>query len=294
MAGAIRTTGENSVHLPGIAVDKAIRVTTSVEQAVDGADLIMLVVPTQFLRDVLATNKEPVSGPAVVCCKGIEVATGALPTQIVADAWPGAPLAVLSGPSFAIEVARQLPTAVTAAADNSELATAVASTLGDRSFRIYTSNDPTGVQLGSAVKNVLAIGSGIVTGKGLGDNARAALITRGLAEMSRLLSVCGARRETAMGLSVLGDLVLTATSAQSRNTSLGIALGQGQTLETILSRCRGVAEGVATAAMVVDLAASHGIDMPICSAVDAVLNRNANLDETIAALLARPVPAEVS
>ncbi|MBM3488440.1 MAG: NAD(P)H-dependent glycerol-3-phosphate dehydrogenase, partial [Alphaproteobacteria bacterium] len=201
---------------------------------------------------------------------------------------PGRARAVLSGPTFAPEVARGLPTAVTLAALDRALAERLAGLLGGTRFRPYVSTDPVGAEIGGAVKNVLAIACGIAVGRRLGDNARAALITRGLAEMTRFALALGGRAETMMGLSGLGDLVLTCTSAQSRNYALGAALGAGTTLADALAGKRSIAEGVASAGAVVARAAREGVEMPIAAAVDAVLNRGAPIDAVVGALLARP------
>ncbi len=231
--------------------------------------------------------------PAVICAKGIERQTGALMSEVAAEALPGGPLAVLSGPTFAAEVARGLPTAVTLACADGDLGALLMAALGSRRFRPYLSDDLVGAQIGGAVKNVIAIACGIVTGRGLGDNARAALITRGLAEMVRLAMAKGAQPETMMGLSGLGDLTLTCNSQQSRNMSLGVALGRGEALADILAARRSIAEGVSTAPSVVALAGRLGVEMPICEAVDRVLHHNADIDATIEALLARPFKAEM-
>jgi glycerol-3-phosphate dehydrogenase (NAD(P)+) len=211
---------------------------------------------------------------------------------VVAETLPGRPVAVLSGPTFAREVALGLPTAITVASQDLALATRVAARLGGRTFRPYPSDDPLGTEIGGAVKNVLAIACGIALGRGLGDNARAALITRGLAEMIRFGVAKGGRRETLIGLSGLGDLTLTCTSEQSRNLSLGIALGRGRPLADIVAERRSIAEGVYSAAALVALARSLGIEMPIAEAVDAVLNHGADIDAAIAGLLQRPFRAE--
>ena len=205
---------------------------------------------------------------------------------------PSVPVAVLSGPSFAIEVARGLPTAVTLACREAHWRETLPAALSSRHFRIYSSDDVIGAELGGAVKNVLAIACGVVEGRGFGDNGRAALITRGLAEIIRLATALGGRPATMMGLCGLGDLVLTCTAMQSRNFSLGFALGRGETLDTVLRARHSVTEGVYTAAAVVALATRHRVDVPICAAVDAVLNHGADLDEAIAGLLARPPRAE--
>jgi glycerol-3-phosphate dehydrogenase (NAD(P)+) len=232
--------------------------------------------------------------PAIVCAKGIEEATCALMHEVVSEALPDAVVAVLSGPSFAAEVARDLPTAVTFACADPAMRETVPAALGTRRFRIYSSEDVVGAEVGGAVKNVLAIACGIVEGRGMGDNARAALITRGLAEIARLATAKGARPETLMGLSGMGDLVLTCNNMQSRNFSLGVQLGRGEALADILAGRTAVTEGVFSAASVTELARRLGVDMPICAAVDAVLNAGADLDTAIAGLLSRPFKAETS
>jgi glycerol-3-phosphate dehydrogenase (NAD(P)+) len=199
---------------------------------------------------------------------------------------------VLSGPTFAAEVARGLPTAVALASHDRDLAARLVVTLGSRSFRPYLSDDPLGAEIAGAVKNVLAIACGIVAGRKLGDNARAALITRGLAELSRLVLARGGKAETLMGLAGLGDLTLTCTATQSRNYSFGLALGGGESLEAALAASRGVVEGRFSAAAVIAMAQQYDVEMPICGAVDAVVNRGAELETTIADLLARPFKAE--
>ncbi|MEO5335292.1 MAG: NAD(P)-dependent glycerol-3-phosphate dehydrogenase [Magnetospirillum sp. WYHS-4] len=292
VAAAVNDRHENP-FLPGIALDPAIRAITGPAQALE-ADAVLLVAPAQFLRRVCASVAAvwPAGLPAVICAKGIEQGSGALMSEAVAAVLPQAPLAVLSGPSFAAEVAHGLPTAVTLASSDLALARTLAAALGSAPFRVYASDDMVGAELGGAVKNVLAIGCGIVEGRGLGDNARAALITRGLAEIIRLGDTLGAKASTFMGLSGLGDLVLTCNAMQSRNFSLGVALGEGRSLGEVLGERKSVAEGVYTAASVMALAGRHGVDMPICRAVDAVLNGGAGVEETIAGLLARPVGAE--
>jgi glycerol-3-phosphate dehydrogenase (NAD(P)+) len=293
VARAITEDRENPLFLPGVTIASAIRVTTDPAAALD-SDAILLAVPAQHLRSMLASvaARWPEAVPAVVCAKGIEQRTGALMTDVVGAMLRGGPVAVLSGPSFAIEVARDLPTAVTLASTQAGLRERLRQALGTPRFRIYSSDDVRGCELGGAVKNVLAIACGIVEGRGLGENARAALITRGLAEMMRLTLALGGRPETVMGLSGLGDLVLTCNGAQSRNFSLGMALGKGDALGHILDGRVSVAEGVYTAAAVVDLARSREVEMPICQAVDQVLNHGADLDGTIAKLLARPFRPE--
>lgn len=285
----------NRQYLPDISIPADVTVTADPGDAVARADAVLLAVPSQHLRAVIrhAAIRWPGEAAAVICAKGIEQGTGALMSEVVEQTLPQAPAAVLSGPSFAIEVARGLPTAVTFACRDEHLRRTLPPALATQTFRIYSSDDVTGAQLGGAVKNVLAIACGIVTGRGMGDNARAALITRGLAEMARFAAARGARPETLTGLSGLGDLVLTCNALQSRNFSLGVALGSGRSLAEVLGERITVAEGVYTAAILVDLAARAQVEMPICAAVDAVLNRGEGLDETIARLLARPIRAEV-
>ncbi len=290
---AINERHENPLFLPGIAIDPAIAATGELASAAS-ANAVLLAVPAQHLREIaglLAPSLRP-GAAVVICAKGVEEKTGALMSEAAAAVLPGAKLAILSGPTFAGEVARGLPTAVTLATADQALGRAVIAALGTRSFRPYLSDDMVGAEIGGAVKNVLAIACGIVAGRRLGDNARAALITRGLAEMVRLARVKGGRAETLMGLSGLGDLTLTCTGLQSRNHSLGFALGEGKSLAEILGTRRSIAEGVSSAAAVGALARRLGVDMPIVAAVDAILHRAADIDETIAGLLARPFRAE--
>lgn len=288
---AIRERRENP-FLPGVTLDLEITATNDMKEAA-AADAILLVPPAQHLRAVAATLAPHVKNnpPIVICAKGIESKTGALMSEALAAAMPGARACVLSGPTFATEVARGLPTAVTLASADEAAGASLAAALASRHFRVYRSDDVTGAQLGGAVKNVIAIACGVVMGRGLGDNARAALVTRGLAEIARLGRAMGAKPETIMGLSGLGDLALTCAGEQSRNLSLGMALGRGEKITDILAKRRSVAEGVATAGSVVTLAARHGVEMPIAAAVDAVANKGADIDAAIAALLARP-PAQ--
>lgn len=294
IAAAINAERDNRAYLPGVALDPAITVTADAEATVERAEALLLAAPAQFLRSVLCTLRPYVRDglPLLHCAKGIETSTLALMSQIGAELLPGSPYAVLSGPSFAAEVARGLPTAVAIAASDARIAEDFAVALGSPRFRPYLSADPIGAEIGGAVKNVLAIACGIVIGRGIGDNARAALITRGLAEMVRLGVALGAHAETFRGLSGLGDLVLTCNAPQSRNHALGLALGRGIGLDDAVAGRRSVVEGVATAAAIAELAARLGIEMPISQAVDAVLHRGAPIDETIERLLRRPYRAE--
>ncbi len=291
---AINQRHENPAFLPGIALDPGVAATGDAAAAVGGAEAALIVVPAQFLRGVLAMFAPllPPGLPLLLCAKGIETRSLQTMSELVAELLPATPVAVLSGPSFAAEVARGLPAAVTIASRDRALAAAFVAALGTTRFRPYTSTDPIGVEIGGAVKNVMAIACGIIEGRGLGTNARAALITRGLAEMVRLGETKGAQAATFRGLSGLGDLVLTCTAGQSRNYTLGLALGHGRPLAQALAGTRSVVEGVATAAAVARLAARLGIEMPITAAVDSVLHCGMTIDMMIDALLSRPYRSE--
>ncbi len=290
---AINVGHENPRFLPGVRLDAAIKATTALDELVSTCALIALVAPAQHVRSIAgqlaALGQTP---PLLICAKGIEQTSGLLMSEVLAEVLPRVPLAVLSGPTFAREVAEAKPTAVTIAASDRALAERMAAGFGGRTFRPYVSDDPIGAQIGGAIKNVLAIASGIAIGRGLGENARAALITRGFAELTRLALKKGARMETLAGLSGLGDLILTCTSDQSRNYTVGRALGGGTTLAAHLSSRESVAEGVTSAPAVVALGKALGVDLPICTAVDAVLHRGAAIDSAIGALLDRPFKAE--
>ncbi|MBO6784466.1 MAG: NAD(P)-dependent glycerol-3-phosphate dehydrogenase [Alphaproteobacteria bacterium] len=289
-AEAINTRHVNPVFLPDIPLDEGIRATDDLAEAVDGADAILMVTPAQFLRATLA--RVDAGLPVAICSKGIELDTGKLMNEVAEEAAPDATLAVLSGPTFAAEVARGLPTAVTLACADADIATALADALGTATFRPYTSADVVGAEVGGAIKNVIAIACGVVDGRGLGQNARAAVIARGLAEIARFAGALDADPRTLMGLSGLGDLTLTCTSTASRNYSLGTALGGGRSYEDTMRDRKTVAEGATTAPAVLTRAASLGVDMPICAAVNAILHEGAGIDETIASVLARPLRAE--
>jgi glycerol-3-phosphate dehydrogenase (NAD(P)+) len=293
VADGIAQDNENRPYLPGVKLDPAIHATNDLGDAA-AADIVLLAAPAQHLRRTvgpLAGQLAP-STPLVICSKGIEQKTLSLMSEAVSSLFAANPIMILSGPTFASDVAAGLPTAVTLAADDIDAAQQVADGLSSERFRPYSGNDVIGAQIGGAIKNVLAIACGIADGRGFGDNARAALITRGLAELTRLCVAKGGRAETMMGLSGMGDLVLTCTSPQSRNYSLGRAIGEGRTLADILDERNSVAEGVFTASAAVALAEQLAVDMPIATAVDAVLNREADIDDVIGALLARPLRAE--
>ncbi|HVA13264.1 MAG TPA: NAD(P)H-dependent glycerol-3-phosphate dehydrogenase [Stellaceae bacterium] len=295
VVASINESHANPLFLPDIALDPGIRATGDLAAAAR-SDVLLLAAPAQHFRATcraLAPSLPPTS-PVIICTKGIEEESGALMSEVIAATLPQAGLAVLSGPTFAAEVARGLPTAVTLAAADAALGQSLIAALGTRAFRPYLTDDIAGAQIGGAIKNVMAIACGVVMGRGFGDNARAALITRGLAEMVRLAAAKSAKPETLMGLSGLGDLTLTCSSTQSRNNSLGIALGQGESLAGYVASRRSVAEGVSSAAAAASLARKLGVDMPIVFAVDAILHHGAAIDQVIEALLTRPFKAEAS
>lgn len=285
-------TGVNARYLPGVPLLSNIRPIADPAE-VKGTGLVLAVVPAQALRPVLEIFAPHVAAgvPIVICAKGIEHASGRFLSEVAAEILPGNPPAILSGPSFAKEVAQGLPAAVTLAAQDGELAANLARTLAAPSFRLYSSSDMRGVEIGGAAKNVLAIASGIAAGRGLGASAGAALIARGFAELSRFGRAHGALPSTLAGLSGLGDLVLTCTSAMSRNYALGVALGRGLTQAEAIARA-GLCEGVHTCGVLADLAHAKEIDMPITTAVDAVLAERITVEEAITELLARPSKAE--
>ena len=283
----------NPLFLPDVSLHGDLRATDDLAEAAQ-AELILLVTPAQFLRAVTADLAKHVKAgtPAVICAKGIEKDSYALMSEVLADTMPEAPQAVLSGPTFAIEVARGLPTAVTLACPDEALGGRIVEAVGQPHFRPYWTDDLIGAQIGGAVKNVLAIACGVVEGRGLGDNGRAALMTRGLAEMMRYGQMRGGRAETLMGLSGLGDLALTCNSDQSRNMSLGIELGEGRLIGDILAERRSVAEGAYTVSAISDHVSPMDFEMPICTAIDGVLNYEADINATIKGMLERPFKPE--
>jgi glycerol-3-phosphate dehydrogenase (NAD(P)+) len=279
-----------SLFLPGVPIDKSIRIAPELADAAR-AEALLLVVPAQAVRSA-ATALSPLLAagtPVVVCAKGIERGSKKFVTEVIAECAPSAEPAILSGPSFASDVARGLPTAVTLAARDDKLAADLAQAIGSASFRPYHSTDVRGVEIGGAAKNVLAIAAGIVAGRGLGASAAAALTTRGFAELARFGKAYGAKAETMMGLSGLGDLLLTCSSPQSRNFSFGVNLGRGQKPGKIHG---GLAEGVFTAPVLLDMARDRGVEMPISAAVAALLAEKLSVSEAIESLLTRPLRAE--
>ena len=293
VAAAINSAHENTVFLPGVPLKPSLRATTSLADLYD-QDALFAVAPAQHTRKTLAALKGHIAPgtPVVLCSKGIELSTGKFMTEVLADELPEASPAVMSGPSFAIDVAKGLPTAVTLAVENEAIGAELIQAISTPTFRPYLAGDLLGAEIGGAVKNVLAIACGIALGKGLGRSAHAALIARGSAEMTRLALALGAERETLSGLSGLGDLVLTCSSETSRNMSCGLALGRGETLDSILAARNSVTEGVATAPVLRRLASQHRVDMPICEAVAAVIEGEISVDDAITTLLMRPNKAE--
>jgi len=293
VVAAINTRHENAVFLPGIALEPSIEAVADLA-GLAGCDLVLAVAPAQHLRASLTAfaPHHKAGAPIVLCSKGVEQGSLKLMTEVAAEVLPDAPIAVLSGPSFAGEVARNLPAAVTLACEDEALGRAIAEAIAIPTFRPYTASDLIGAEAGGAVKNVLAIACGIVEGKGLGRNAHATVITRGFAELTRLAVTLGAKPETVAGLCGLGDLVLTCSSPQSRNMSVGLALGQGLTLDQALAGKVSVAEGVASAPAVRALARRIGVEVPICEAVAAILAGEIAVDAAIAGLLSRPLKSE--
>lgn len=279
-------------RLPDVELPDAIRPVASLA-VLAAADALLVTVPTQNLRDGCSRLAEalPAGKPVISAAKGIEQTTGLFTTQVIAETLPGALPAILSGPSFAADIGRGLPTAVTLAAADPALAQALAEALSSPAFRIYHSSDPRGVEIGGAAKNVLAIAAGIAIGLGLGESARAALVARGFAELRRFGEAYGAQGETLMGLSGLGDVVLSCASAQSRNFSFGLALGQGRGVADAAGGK--LAEGAFTASILAEMARERGVEMPIAEAVTAIIAGDSGVRDAVTSLLARPLRAEI-
>ena len=290
VAEAVNTRHENSLFLAGVALSPSLRATSDLEE-LNACDALLVVTPAQHTRAVL-DRLRPAGKPLILCSKGIEDESGMLMHEVAHEAQPGSSLAVLSGPTFAHEVAAGLPAAVTLAAEDRATGEAIMARLARPFFRPYLSEDIAGAEVGGAVKNVLAIACGVVEGRGLGLNARAALISRGFAEMTRFGLAKGARAETLAGLAGLGDLVLTCSSTNSRNFSLGVGIGDGRPAAGLLADRRTVAEGAYTAPVLNRAAAALGVDMPIVAAVCALIAGDASVDEVVERLLARPLRPE--
>lgn len=295
-ADAMRAERVNSRYLPGQALPASLAPSADLDAALRGSDWLIAAVPSNGFRALLQTLRERgVQTPLIWLCKGFESGTRKLPHEVLQAVWPEHPPAgVLSGPSFALEVARGLPAALTVASHDAEFARHAAQALHDPRLRLYASTDVVGVELGGAVKNVIAIAAGISDGLGFGFNARAALVTRGIAELSRLGLHLGGRPETFMGLSGMGDMILTCTGDLSRNRQLGLRLAAGETLEGALNALGHVAEGATTALELAALAESLQVDMPIAQAVAAILRGDLPPREAVAALLARDLRDEAS
>lgn len=280
-------TRRNATRLPGVDLPENVTITAQITD-VSGADAVLISLPMQSLRTFLSANRTELDGrPLVACCKGIDLSTLTGPSEIIRAECPNSPIAVLTGPSFAADIARGLPTALTLACAEGQTGEALQRLLSTPVLRLYRSDDVIGAELGGALKNVIAIAAGVVIGAGLGDSARAALMTRGYAEMVRLALMLGAKSETLSGLSGLGDLVLTCTSAQSRNFRFGQGLGGGDPIDPGIT-----VEGAATAKAVSNLAQMRGIDLPITTMVAALIDRTVDLSFAIQTLLSRPLKKE--
>ncbi len=290
---AINEAHENTIFYPGLPLDPAIKATSELNEAAK-ADLLLVVTPAQHTRSALKSLRTHYAhgNPLVICCKGIEIETGKLMSEIVEEEFPESLYAILTGPNFAAEIGRGLPSAATLATRNKDTAFELQALLSNKNLRPYVTDDIIGAQIGGAIKNVIAIACGAVYGLGLGESARAALVTRGLAEMARLANAMGARKETLMGMCGVGDLLLTCSSMQSRNYSLGVMLGQGKTLEEIMAERNAVTEGVHTAKALMKMAKNHAVEMPVSEAIYRCLNEDVDLKTIIEETLERPFKAE--
>ncbi len=295
VADSINTKQENAVYLPNVELSKNLKSSNDLQE-VASRDVLLLVTPAQHVRSTIEKIKDKLSDgkPLVICAKGIELDSGLLLSQVVEQVVPNVVMAVLTGPNFAREIAQGLPGAATIACANKDVAQELQEIVGVPGFRPYATNDVIGTQLGGAIKNVIAIACGVVTGRKLGESARAALVTRGVAEIARLGVAMGAKRETLLGMCGIGDLMLTCSSMQSRNFSLGAALGEGKTMKEILEKRVSVTEGVHTAKSTLSLAKKHAVDMPITEAVDHLLSDAFTVDDAIEEMLNRPFSYEIS
>ncbi|MFK7840139.1 MAG: NAD(P)H-dependent glycerol-3-phosphate dehydrogenase [Bdellovibrionales bacterium] len=289
VVASINVHHENTIYLPNIQLNKNLKATDDIHKVAQ-CDVVLLVTPAQHMRTTLQTIKADVEtgNTLVICSKGIELESGKLLSRICEEELPKTPIAVLTGPTFAREIAAGMPGAATIGVKDEDLGIQLQQAIGVKGFRPYISTDIIGVQLGGAIKNVIAIACGIVNGRQMGDSARAALLTRGVAEIARLGTAMGAEKETLLGMCGIGDLMLTCSSMQSRNFSLGTQLGEGKTLEDILGSRNAVTEGVHTAKSTLELAKRHAVDMPITEAVNDCLSGDKSIDDAIKDMLNRP------
>lgn len=290
---AINTTRENPTYMPGVKLHENITATDSLTEA-GTCDALMICTPAQFVRSTLQALKPDIAEgkPCIICSKGIEIETGFLMSEVAQDVVPQATYAILTGPTFAREIAEGKPSAVTVAIKDKDVAQEIIESIGNKNLRTYITEDILSAQIGGAIKNVIAIACGVIYGLKMGESARAALLTRGLAEMGRLASAMGAKKETLMGQCGVGDLILTCSSMQSRNFSLGVAIGEGKKVEDILKDRKSVTEGVHTAKALMVMARNNAVDLPISEAVHKCVNEGVSIEETIQKMLDRPVRAE--
>lgn len=290
---AINEQHENTLYLKDVKLHDNLKATSDIKSACDG-EVVLIMTPAQHVRATLETLKPELEGgkPFIICSKGVEKETGYLMSEVANEVIPNGKVGILTGPTFASEIARGLPCAVTIAIEDKEIGEQVVEALGSRTLRTYLTNDLIGTQIGGAVKNVIAIASGVIAGKKMGESARCALITRGLTEIGRLAKAMGAQKETLMGMCGVGDLMLTASSMQSRNFSLGFALGEGKSLEEILGDRIAVTEGVHTAKALQVMAKNNAVDMPISRAVYQLLHEGLTIEEIIEKTLNRPLRRE--
>lgn len=289
---SINNNHENKLYLKDVRLNEMLKATHN-DDDLSSCDVFLVATPAQHIRKTLEDKKFQLEGkPFVICAKGIEVETGHLMSEVVDEVIPEAKVGFLSGPTFASEIARGLPCAVTLAMDHKTLGEEIVQFMGTRTLRTYLTDDPVGAQIGGAVKNVIAIAAGVVHGKGMGESARCALVTRGLAEMGRLAKAMGANKSTLMGMCGVGDLMLTCSSMQSRNFSLGVELGEGKPLKEILAERIAVTEGLHTAKALRVMARNNAVDMPISRAVNDFLNEGVPVDDIIESVLDRPLRRE--
>ncbi|MFP4097865.1 MAG: NAD(P)H-dependent glycerol-3-phosphate dehydrogenase [Alphaproteobacteria bacterium] len=294
VASEINTTHKNTAHLGDIPLNRTIKATTDLQKAVTNHDILLMVTPAQAMRSILELMKPYIHGnhTLVLCSKGIEQNTLMMMSEIVEEIIPATQTAILSGPNFAKEIAKGKPAATTLASKSQETAETLQKAIASPFFRPYATTDIIGTQIAGALKNVIAIACGIAKGLDMGESARASLVTRGLAEISRLGIAMGAKPDTFLGLSGVGDMMLTCSSEQSRNFSTGLALAQGKTLQDIMKHSNSVAEGVHTAKSTVSLAKKYNVDMPICTNIDACINKNLSIENVLESIINRPLGQE--